>query len=179
MERMMTFIILGLCSRLIMLWLIFILWRKFKGNGGKKPLKDFKLQITVGYRDKMNSANDSKDHINITKRSLKETDCLSNVIHEIDKRCKFSRLHPTINRCSKTLSWMSRRTLRNSPLNSGRLDFIFLWHNLLTCYPLFPSLCQKGWEVGYCTGGCCCPQWSSPPSVQLARSNTWAPTCSS
>ena len=38
---------------------------------------------------------------------------------------------------------MARRTLRNSPPNSGRLDFIFLWHNLPTCCPLFPLLGQR------------------------------------
>lgn len=63
----------------------------------KKPLKGFKLQITVRYRDKINLANNSKDHIHITKRSLKKTDStgLRNSIHEIGNRCKFPRLHPT------------------------------------------------------------------------------------
>ena len=63
----------------------------------KKPFKGFKLQIMVRYRDKMNLANNSKDHISITKRSLKKTDStgLRNAIHEIGKRCKFPRLHPT------------------------------------------------------------------------------------
>ena len=38
---------------------------------------------------------------------------------------------------------MARRTLRNSPANSGRLGFIILWHNLPTCCPLFPLLGQR------------------------------------
>ena len=66
-------------------------------EGGKSHEKVFSFILWLRYTDKMNLANYSKAHINNTKRSLKKTDStgLRNAIHEIGKRCKFSRLHPT------------------------------------------------------------------------------------
>ena len=66
-------------------------------EGGKSHEKVFSFILWLRYTDKMNLANDSNDHINNTKRSLKKTAStgLRNAIHEIGKRCKFSRLHPT------------------------------------------------------------------------------------